>query len=107
MSKKEKIEQEINKTLSNLEKTEPLTPDPYFYSRLKAHLDERHKQQNVFSLILKPTLLIALVIINVSTAFWYFNTNGTSQSNARQELLKVLSSDLKLDSGQNTFFLNQ
>ncbi len=68
MNKKDTIEQEIQKTLDQIENTENLPPNPYFYTRVQARLEERRKKQNVFSAILRPALLTALVAINLSTA---------------------------------------
>ena len=68
MNKKEKIERDIQKTLDQFENVEQLPPNPYFFTRVQARLEETQKQQSVFSTILRPALLTALVAINLSTA---------------------------------------
>lgn len=107
MNKQTKIEKEISKTLENFEKTEHLPPNPYFYAQVMARLEEKHKKQNAFSLLLKPALLAALLLINVFTMLWYYNSSSVHQSSARQKLLEVLSTDLKIESRQNNLLFNQ
>ncbi len=106
MNKKEKVEQEIHKTLDQFEHAEQLPANPYFYTRVQARLEETRRQQNVFSTILKPSLLMALVAINISTVFLYFSeSEQQDQTNTRQELLEILANDFKLDNEQNSIFI--
>lgn len=106
MNKKEKIEQEISKTLEKFDQADNMPPNPYFYTRVQARLEKKQKHQNVFFAILKPALIIALVVLNVSTAFWYFRgTVQQEQTNSRQELAEILAGDLKLDSDQDRNFI--
>lgn len=106
MSKKEKIEQEINKTFEQFNQSENLPRNPYFYTRVQASLAEKQKQQNVFFAILKPALIIALIAVNMSTAIWYLGASEKqNQTNSRQELAEILASDLKLDNELNSSFI--
>ena len=106
MNKKEKIEHEINKTLEQFDTAEKLPPNPYFYTRVQARLEEKQKQQNIIFAILKPALIIALVAVNMSTAIWYLGgSKQQEQTSSRQELVEILASDLKLDSDQNSSFI--
>lgn len=106
MNKKEKIEQEINKTLAQFDNAERMLSNPYFYTRVQARLEEKQRQKTGFSAILKPALIIALVVINITTTVWYLNF-GTqvNQSESRQELLDILSEDLNLDNNQSNFVI--
>ncbi len=52
MNKKEKIEQKIRKTLDQFDHAEQLPPNPYFYTRVQARLEETRRQQNVICTIL-------------------------------------------------------
>ncbi|KAA3612658.1 MAG: hypothetical protein DWQ05_18590 [Calditrichaeota bacterium] len=102
MNKKEKIEQQIRETLDQFEHADQLPPNPFFYTRVKARLDERHQQSHVFFAILKPALLAVLVAMNLSTAFWYVSVdNQVTQVDSHQELIELLGSDLKLDNNQS------
>ena len=107
MNKQEKIEQEIAKTLGNFDKAEPMPENPYFYTRVKARLDKRGQKQSAFSFFLKPALLIALLLINAFTVLWYFSgVNSVYQSSTRQDLIEILSGDLKVENQQNNFLFN-
>ncbi len=106
MNKKEKIEQEISKTFEQFENADKLPLNQYFYTRVQARLEEKQKKQNVFFAILKPALIIALVVANMSTAIWYLGgSEEQDQANTRQELLEMLASDLKLDNEQSSGFI--
>jgi hypothetical protein len=106
MSKKEKIEQEIQKTLDQFENTEQLPPNPYFYSRVQARLKETGKQQHIFSAILRPALLTTLVAVNLGTAYWYLTGNEQqSQINTREQLVEILEDDLTATNEQNNLFI--
>lgn len=101
MNKKEQIEQQVNKTLDQFEQAEQLPPNPYFYNRVQARLDESRRKQTILSAILKPALLTALVLVNFSTAFWYMGgTIQTERNENRQELVDLLTSDLNLENDQ-------
>ncbi|KAA3615806.1 MAG: hypothetical protein D8M58_16600 [Calditrichaeota bacterium] len=104
MNKKEKIEQQINKTLDQFDNAEQLPPNPYFYTRVQAHIDERKNKRTVFAAILKPALFTTLVVINLSTAFWYMNADDQlNQVDTREELIELLGSDLNVDNNQSNF----
>lgn len=105
MNKKDKIEHEISRTLEQFDQAEKLPPNPYFYTRVQARLEAKQNQQNVFFAILRPAMLTALVVLNLSTAFWYLNdSNQAEQANTRTELIELLSSDLNLEKNQSTIF---
>ena len=103
MNKKEKIEEQISKTLDQFEHAEQLPPNPYFYTRVQARLEETRRQKRVLSAILRPALLTALVTINLSTAVWYLGgSDHVNQSETRKELIEILAGDLKLDDNQSS-----
>jgi len=105
MNKKEKIEQEIQKTLAQFDKAEKLPANPYFYTRVQAGLEESRKERHVFMAVLKPAFFTVLVVLNVTTAFWYMdNGEQISQTDTHSELTEILSSDLKLDTDQDNLF---
>ncbi len=105
MSRKEKIEQEIKKTLEQFDSAERLPPNPYFYTRVQARMEESRRQHRIISAVLKPALFTILVAINLSTAVWYLGgSDQISQADTRAELTEVLAGDLKLDSNQNNLF---
>jgi len=105
MNKKEKTEQEIQKTLELLDHMEQLPPDHSFYTRVMARLDEERQRQSVFPAILKPAFLTALIVINLGTAIRHFRgSEATRQTDSQQELIEVLSRDLNLEAYQSNLF---
>ena len=108
MNKKATIEQQINKTLEQFEQADALPPNPYFYTRVQARLDEKREQRHLFGAILKPALLTVLLAVNLSTAIWYMGSLGqTDQTDGRQELIELLTGDSNQDNQQiNLFEIN-
>ena len=106
MNKKEKIEQEIQKTLDLFDSAEKLPRNPYFYTRLQARLDERRRKRSIYSAILKPALLTVLVVVNLGTAFWYMSGGEQQyQTDSREELIDILAGDLNLDNQESDLFI--
>lgn len=95
MKRKERIEQEIQKTLDQLGKDDGLQPDPYFYTRLSARLRERTRQPKSWNLILKPAALALLILINIGTIFWYTSSSSGQSTvvDSKTEMVSLLSND--------------
>lgn len=105
MNKKDKIEQEVQKTLELFDTASHLPPNPYFYTRVKARLEEKLRQRHVLAAILRPALLTIFLVINVSTAVWYLNASDQEvQSGSHQELVELLTNDFNTDNNQTDLF---
>ena len=104
MDQKDRIENEIQKTLNQFDQQNPLPRDPFFYTRLQAQLDSRRQQRRLFSAALKPALLALLVVANVGTATWYLTGSEASQTDSRQELIEYLSDDFNVVNSQSDLF---
>lgn len=106
MDKKEKIEEEIRKTLAVFDQKESLPPNPYFYTRVQQRIKEHSANNSTVWGFLKPALLTILLLFNVGTFVWYFNSNEDYTSTENQnELIEILSSDLNLNTNQNNILL--
>lgn len=106
MDKKEKIEEEVRKTLGMLDQNESLPPNPYFYTRVQQRINERSGSKSTSLGFLKPALLTILLLINLGTFIWYFNSSEDYYAtDTRQELIEILSSDLNLNTNQSNIFL--
>lgn len=101
MNKQDKIQNEIDKTMGLLDKTESLPPNPYFYTRVKQRLNEKSRKKHPILGILKPVLFTALIALNLTTAIWYINTDANFSEDADLELVDLLKSDLNLDNDQS------
>jgi hypothetical protein len=103
--KKVIIEEEVQKTIEQLDTSEKLIPDPYFYSKIKSRLENSGKQKKSINIILKPAMLILLIIFNVTTIFWYTNKNSPDiLENRQNQLSEILSGDLYLSNNQQSIF---
>jgi len=101
MDKKEKIQNEIDKTLGLFEQHELLPPNPYFYTRVQQRLREASKKEFSFSTILKPAFFTALIALNLTTAIWYTSTDDLiNRSETDTELADILKNDFNLDGDQ-------
>ncbi len=108
MNKKDKIEQEIRKTLDQFDHAEKLPPNPYFYTRVKARIEEKNRKQGIFSTILKPALLTVLIALNLFTAAWYLGgSDQKEQTGSREQLIEILAGDLELENDQSNLFFTE
>ncbi|MFZ5516675.1 MAG: hypothetical protein ACOY90_08560 [Candidatus Zhuqueibacterota bacterium] len=98
MNRKQKIEQEIEKTLGQFERAERLPSNPYFHTRVQARLNETPEPSGV----LKPIFLAVLLTLNILTAV-YFIGGGTSQSTARSDLLSEFAQEIGLEESETEF----
>jgi len=106
MNNKEKIEEEIRKTLDAFEQKESLPPNPYFYTRVQQRIKEGSENKSTIWKFLKPLPLACLLLINIGTFIWYFNTSEVySATETRQELIEILSYDLDLNTNESNMFL--
>lgn len=108
MNKKEKIEEEVKKTLGMLDQKESLPPNPYFYTRVQQRIKANSENNSTVWRYLKPALLIILLLINVSTFIWYYNSSEDYYATENQQkLIEYLSYDFNLNVNQNNIFLSE
>jgi hypothetical protein len=106
MKKEEKIREEIEKTLAFLDKKESLPPNPFFYTRIRQRLDEKSRRKFTFSGTLKYSLLILLLILNLTTVIWHLDLNETAVStNDKVDLTDFLKTDFNLDNDLSEIFI--
>ena len=103
--KKEHIEGEIQKTLDQFDAAEQLPPDPFFFTRLQARLEQQNQQRGILLVFLRPALLTALVALNLSTAVWYFSrSDQQDQASSQQQFIQILARDLALETDRSALF---
>ena len=89
-TKKTRIDEELEKTLRYLDKEERLQPDPYFFTRLRQRMEEEHKKKITFQTVLKPALLTLIIIANLGTAVWQYDSyQDKIQKERREKLMEV------------------
>jgi hypothetical protein len=105
MNKKDKIEYEVKKTLDCFDHPGQLKSNPFFYTRVKARIEElenygrKPESGKLVWGILKPALLFSIVAINIVTATLFLkNPNDTSTS--REQIINAFANEFTLDSKQ-------
>ena len=97
MSRKQKIEQEVEKTLQCFDQIDKIEPSPWFSTRLQARirsLEDRTERPvlPLFTLkVLKPALLALIVFLNLVTMFVVFQRE--SASTRKSELISSFASE--------------
>ena len=110
MEHEQKIVREVKKTLELLEQTERLKPNPFFFTRVQARIQEKKKEPAWQGLpgILKPVLLAILLAMNIFTAVYFLSTNKVkTSSNVRSELKSEFAQEFRLQTTTNEFFITQ
>ena len=109
MKIKERIEQEIEKTIACFEHADKIENDPYFYVRLMAKI-RSPKQQRWYLVpwlprmsLLRPALPIAIVIVNLVTVTLVLKS-GSSASENRETRLTALAEQYSLSQDAYSLF---
>lgn len=101
ISKKKKIDEEVEKTLKLMDNVEKLETNPYLYTRIKAQLSE-NKNTNVqkkesLAVKLMPAFFVLLVLFNFYSLFDLVTSgSGGDETEFRTEVLQEISSEYML-----------
>ena len=102
MKKKDKhIEHEIEKTLNSLNETEKIECSPFFYTRLMGNIESlgKKQEQKIFTPdlinILRPSLLILIIILNIITGIYLFDYSS-EESQERSEYIESLAKEFSI-----------
>ena len=102
MDKNQRIKEEVEKTISLLDKLEEIGTNPYLFTRIKAELDskkfksKKNSVELVFK-ILRPAIIATLLLFNIYSIISFYqssNSNGLT----RQQYLEGLASEYATDS---------
>ena len=101
MDKKQKILDEVKKTISLLDDVKNIEPNPFLYTRIKARLDVNEKvkvsssKELVFK-ILQQVVFAVLFLFNVYSVISYLNA-GSENEQTRQTFINNIVSEYSLD----------
>ena len=71
MAQKEKIEQEIEKTLESIDGIQRAPSNPYLFTRIKARLDKnKNPWERTFSFVSKPLVALAMLVFVMAINSW-------------------------------------
>jgi hypothetical protein len=108
MDRKNKIEQEVEKTIQAFENAERLPKNPFFYTRLRARIDGQERRKRAFpeSILkgwLRPVFLGVIVAVNVVTAVYILDKSGAETT--REDSIQIFAEAYALDQSQSDVFL--
>ncbi|OGN89175.1 MAG: hypothetical protein A2Z74_01230 [Chloroflexi bacterium RBG_13_46_9] len=114
MTRKEKIEQEVQKTFESFDQVERLKSNPFFYARLKTRIDDLYSKKKKIRgwefarRVLKPALLLLIIALNIFSATLFFKYRTQDYTN-REQLLDFWGQELILNSNQcnPNFLMNE
>lgn len=112
MSKRDHINEEVQKTLAAMDNMEPLAADPYFYTRLNAKIQEMERteqplerRQGMLGYIL-PAMLVMLVAVNLFSVYWIFQGSSESGSD-RESALSAFAEEYSLNQSSDSFIWDE
>ncbi len=101
MKNRQKIQSEVEKTLSCLDGVKKATPNPYMYTRVKARLEKEQKGFwiRAFFFLNRPAIAVAAIVVAVmiNTAVFFEFRSETAQENT-DENEQVFASEYNLSS---------
>ena len=101
MKKQTRIEEEVEKTLACFESFEPVEPNPFFSTQLRARIREFEEQKALARQprwspgVLRPALLSIFLVLNVVSAVYLFQ-GQTQSADSRSQYLAAFSEDYAL-----------
>jgi hypothetical protein len=91
MNNKERIQQEVDKTLNSVEGIQKASANPYLFTRIRARL-ERHEKSfwsRAITFISRPAIAVATVVVAIfiNTAVFFESKSESTQSTTEGEQL--------------------
>ena len=92
MDKRKRVREEVEKTMSLLDRMENLEAGPFFYTRVEAKLRSKEREKKIKlpgflgAGVLKPALLVLLLMINLVSAVFFLvgsKDTGLAEDNYR------------------------
>ncbi len=107
MKSSKKIEEEVRKTMDLLDEKDSTEINPFFYTRVKAKLDEIEnkntvKESGYVQLVLKPAFLALIISLNIVSG--YFLLKEEEQSLSREDFLSAFSEDYSITDSDTEIF---
>ena len=89
MNKEKRIMEEVNKTLQLMDGIKNLEANPFLYTRLKARLEHRELKKaspvKSFALAARQAGFALLFVVNILTAYYFFDSNDTAAYQANTQ----------------------
>jgi hypothetical protein len=110
--RKEKIRQEVDKTLSLLDQVDRISPSPWFQQRLQARIEglestPTRSGHSIWRLPwLKPALFSVILVLNLGTFWQVIGSNGSDQD-SHQQYVENLASDYGMTYSDSFFGVSE
>jgi len=97
MKSKEKIGDEVEKTMEAFDNLEDIEENPYLFTRIKAEFgaSPENIKKGLSGLILKPAVLILILLLNIFTVLYVMNNNELTTT-AEVNYSSIISSEYSL-----------
>lgn len=93
MEKKQRIQEEVEKTLNSLEGIKRAEPKPFFYTRLQAKMEQKLRPKASPSWSVRPVYVFAtlaiVLMLNVVTIVTFTKSNQQPQQNETESFAKA------------------
>ncbi len=81
MASKEKIQQEIERTLQSLDGAKRAEANPFLFTRIKSRMNKKASGwDGLFSFVSKPAIAIAILLIVMAVNGWALWGSGTGET---------------------------
>ena len=72
MTSKDKIQQEVERTLQSLEGVKRAEANPYLFTRIKARMNKKANgwEEGIFSFVNKPVIAVAILLLVMAVNGW-------------------------------------
>ena len=105
--KKAQIERKVNETLKWLDDYQSEPSNPFFYTRLKQHMDNERAGRNISGFVFKPAFATVFVLFGLLFNFLilsnYSNT-ATSGGYERDDYINAFANEYELEQNDNVLF---
>jgi hypothetical protein len=109
MTQKNNMEKKVEQALNSLDGIQPATVQPFFYTRVRARLEQtRGVWENVSSFISRPVTMLATVgvVIVLNLAVLYGNRAAAARSASADQFEQILNDAGDVASNSNTTLYN-
>lgn len=102
MNRNKKIIEEVNKTISLLDKVEIIEANPFLLTRIKAELEANNKKPKlkfyeIFLKVLSPVIIALLLLVNIYSALSFVKAQETTEKARQQQYINYIVSEYSLN----------
>lgn len=109
MTQKDNIQKKVEEALNSLDGIQPASVQPFFYTRLKARLEQtKGVWENISSFISRPAMMLATVclVIVLNLAVLYKNHASSARVSSADQFEQTLDNAYDVASNSNTTLYN-